>query len=173
MTVGRLMMGIALSLFLAANAFGQPSGQTQDKPKSKPGARQLDISVKPWTGDFDRMLERRMIRALVPYSRSLYFNDKGRERGITADNVRDFERWINKKYAKKLGKRPLTVYIIPTTRDKLLPEVVQGLGDIAVGQPHRHRGAAEDRGFRLAGSSARREGTGRHRTEIAGDRLRG
>ena len=133
MTVGRLMMGIALSLFLAANAFGQPSGQTQDKPKSRPGARQLDISVKPWTGDFDRMLERRMIRALVPYSRSLYFNDKGRERGITADNVRDFERWINKKYAKKLGKRPLTIYIIPTTRDKLLPEVVQGMGDIAIG----------------------------------------
>jgi len=133
MTVGRLMMGVALSLFLAANAFGQPSGQTQDKPKSRPGARQLDISVKPWTGDFDRMLERRMIRALVPYSRSLYFNDKGRERGITVENVRDFERWINKKYAKKLGKRPLTVYIIPTTRDKLLPEVVQGMGDIAIG----------------------------------------
>ena len=79
------------------------------------------------------MLERRIIRALVPYSRSLYFNDKGRERGITADTVRDFERWINKKYAKKLGKRPLTVYIIPTTRDKLLPEVVKGIGDIAVG----------------------------------------
>jgi len=133
MTVGRLMMGIALSLFLAANAFGQPSGQTQDKPKSRPGARQLDISVKPRFGDFDKMLERRMIRALVPYSRSLYFNDKGRERGLTADNVRDFERWINKKYAKRLGKRPLTIYIIPTTRDKLLPEVVQGLGDIAIG----------------------------------------
>jgi hypothetical protein len=33
MTVGRLMMGIALSLFLAASAFGQPSGQTQAKPK--------------------------------------------------------------------------------------------------------------------------------------------
>ena len=40
------------------------------------------------------MLERRMIRALVPYSRTLYFNDKGRERGITADNVRNFECWI-------------------------------------------------------------------------------
>ena len=134
MTVGRLMMGIALSLFLAASAFGQPSGQTQAKrPKPKPGARQMDITFKPWTGDFDQMLERRMIRALVPYSRSLYFNDKGRERGIAADNVRDFERWINKKYAKKLGKRPLTVYLIPTTRDKLLPEVVQGLGDIAIG----------------------------------------
>lgn len=53
--------------------------------------------------------------------------------GITADTVRDFERWINKKYAKTLGKRPLTVLIIPTTRDKLLPEVVRGMGDIAAG----------------------------------------
>jgi membrane-bound lytic murein transglycosylase MltF len=91
----------------------------------------LDIARKPWTGDLDGMLERRVIRVLVPYSRSLYFNDKGRERGLTADNVRDFERWINKKYAKQLKKRPVTVLIIPTTRDKLLPEVVSGLGDIA------------------------------------------
>jgi len=54
-------------------------------------------------------------------------------RGIFADAVRDFERWLNKKYAKQLGKRPLTLVIIPSTRDKLLPGVVQGLGDIAVG----------------------------------------
>jgi membrane-bound lytic murein transglycosylase MltF len=79
------------------------------------------------------MVERRQIRVLAPYSRSLYFNDKGRERGISVDAVRDFERWINKKYAKKLGKRPITVLIFPTTRDRLLPEVVQARGDIAVG----------------------------------------
>jgi hypothetical protein len=29
----------------------------------------------------------------VPYSRSLYFIDKGRERGISADLIREFERW--------------------------------------------------------------------------------
>jgi len=93
----------------------------------------MEIQRKPWTGDFDGMLKRRMIRVLVPYSRSLYFNDRGRERGLTADGVRDFERWINKKYRKQLGKRPITVFIYPTTRDKLLPEVSQGLGDFASG----------------------------------------
>jgi membrane-bound lytic murein transglycosylase MltF len=95
--------------------------------------RQLSLENKPWKGDFDAMLERRMIRVLIPYSRTLYFNDKGRERGITAENVRDFEHYLNKKYAKSLGKRPLTVYIIPTTRDKLIPELTDGLGDIAAG----------------------------------------
>ena len=74
-----------------------------------------------------------MIRVLVPYSRTLYFLDKGRERGTTADLMRDFERHLNTKYARELGKRPLTVYMIVTTRDKLLSGVAEGLGDIAVG----------------------------------------
>jgi len=133
LTVSRLFLGVAASLVLASGAFGEPSKQDTSKPAAGKSARQLDLSRKLWTGDFDKMLERRVIRALVPYSRSLYFNDKGRERGLAAENVRDFEHWINKKYAKKLGKRPLTIYIIPTTRDKLLPEVVQGMGDIAIG----------------------------------------
>ena len=44
------------------------------------GREELLQGNKTWTGDFDGMLERRLIRFLVPYSRSLYFVDKGRER---------------------------------------------------------------------------------------------
>jgi membrane-bound lytic murein transglycosylase MltF len=128
-----VFLAVAISCVLVSGAFGEPEKQVPSGQGSKQKVRQLDLSRKTWTGDFDQMLEHHMIRVLVPYSRSLYFNDKGREMGIAAENIRDFEHWINKKYAKKLGKRPLTVYIIPTTRDKLLPEVSQGLGDIAVG----------------------------------------
>src|SRR5262245_50570923 len=68
----------------------------QDKSgQAKP--RQLNLEGRTWKGDFDRMLERRMIRVLVPYSRTLYYSDKGRERGVTADLVRDLERYINRK----------------------------------------------------------------------------
>ncbi|HKP66919.1 MAG TPA: transporter substrate-binding domain-containing protein, partial [Casimicrobiaceae bacterium] len=95
--------------------------------------RKLAIANKTWTGDFDKLLERRMIRVYAPFSRSLYFSDRGRERGLAAELVRDWERYINVKYAKELGKRPLTVYIVPTTRDKLLPDVRDGLADIAIG----------------------------------------
>jgi membrane-bound lytic murein transglycosylase MltF len=101
------------------------------EPVKKP--RALPTEAKEWKGDFDGMVKQRHIRVLVPYSRSLYFNDKGRERGITADFVRDFERYINKKYAKELGKRPITIYIVPTTRDLLLKNVADGRGDIAAG----------------------------------------
>ncbi|HEX9181275.1 MAG TPA: transporter substrate-binding domain-containing protein, partial [Burkholderiales bacterium] len=103
------------------------------KPAAAPAAkpRQLSTENKPWKGDYDQMVEKRRIRVLVPYSRTLYFNDKGRERGLTAEFVRDFERWLNQKH--KTHKRPVTVFIIPTTRDKLLSGVVEGLGDIAAG----------------------------------------
>jgi len=96
-------------------------------------SRQLSLDNQPWFGDFDQMLDRTMIRVLVPYSRTFYFHDKGHARGLTADLVRDFERHINKKYAKQLHKRPVTVVIVPTTRDHLLDDLVNGLGDIAAG----------------------------------------
>lgn len=124
---------VLASLVLANGALAETPAKTPPGPVAKPEARQLATQVKTWTGDFDVMLERRVIRVLAPYSRSLYFNDMGRERGIAVDSVRGFEQWINKKYKKRLAKRPITVLIIPTTRDRLLPAVVQGNGDMAVG----------------------------------------
>ena len=47
--------------------------------------------------------------------------------------MRDWERYLNVKYAKQLGKRPLTIYIAPATRDKLLPSLNEGLADVAIG----------------------------------------
>ncbi len=111
---------------LAANDVARPAHQPAPP-------RNLVIANKEWKGDFDAMLSRRMIRVAVPYSRSLYYNDMGRERGLSAELVRDFERWLNKKYAAKLGKRPLTVYLFPATRDKLISDVADGLADISIG----------------------------------------
>lgn len=112
------------------------TAQATTQPANKPSAataRKFNLATKAWKGDFDAMLEHRVIRVLVPYSRTLYFGDRGHERGLTADLVREFERYLNKKYAGKLGKRPLTVIIIPTTRERLLPDLAAGLGDIAAG----------------------------------------
>src|SRR5262249_18292528 len=100
------ILSALVSFAIAAAAHGAPTQQATSTPRALP--TQLGGA---WTGDFDGMVERRVIRVLVPYSRTLYFNDKGRERGISADFVRDFERYINQKYAKQLGKRPLTVVI--------------------------------------------------------------
>lgn len=90
-------------------------------------------TFKAKLGDFDMMLERRSVRVLVPPSRTLYFNDKGRERGLTAELVRDFEQFLNQKYRRKLHNRPITVVLIATSRDRLISDVVSGHGDIAAG----------------------------------------
>ena len=116
--------------------FSEPRAQDVPAPSSEKSAaapRKLAIANKVWKGDFEQMLERRVIRVFAPYSRSLYFSDKGRERGLSAELIRDFEHYLNVKYAKQLGKRPLTVYIGPATRDRLLPDVAEGMADIAIG----------------------------------------
>jgi membrane-bound lytic murein transglycosylase MltF len=125
--VRRVVALLAAAMIL----YAAPAGAQQEAASAKP--RQLSLANEPWTGDFDGMLERRAIRVLVPYSRTLYYVDKGHERGITAELVREFERYVNKRYAKQLGKRPVTVVIIPTTRERLLSGVTQGRGDIAAG----------------------------------------
>ena len=115
---------------------GLPTGVPAAEAAQSLGAqspRVLELEPQKLTGDFDAMLERRSIRVAVPLSRTLYFNDHGREHGFTADNVRLFERHVNRKYSKKLGKRPLTVLIGTLPRDKLLQYVVDGRADIAAG----------------------------------------
>jgi membrane-bound lytic murein transglycosylase MltF len=126
-----VIAALVASALLASGAASAQSPAPAASAPAKP--RTLSVAEKKWTGDFDQMLERRLIRVAIPYSRTLYYNDKGRERGITAENVRDFERWLNKRHAKQLGKRPLTIYIVATTRDELIGDVASGIVDIAAG----------------------------------------
>lgn len=130
----------ALLVAVCAPAFAQLADGTaplhkdvRAAHKAAPAERQLRVTAREWKGDFDGMLERRTIRVAAPYSRTLFYIDRGRERGIAVELVRDFEQWINRKYAKQLGKRPLTVYIAAQPRDRLLTDVTGGLADIAVG----------------------------------------
>ena len=84
-----------------------------------------------FTGDFDAMLDRRLIRLVVPYSPTLFFEDKGTIYGTAANGAQLFEGWVNKTFA--LGARPLTVPLTPVSRDKLFDTLLAGDGDIAAG----------------------------------------
>ena len=127
-------LSLALAWALAGGAArAAPAAGAATSPGAATSVRAFAVKAEPWSGDFDGMLERRPIRVLVPYSRTLYFNDRGTERGLSADLIRAFEKWLNAKYAKRLRNRPITVVATPTTRDRLLPDVAAGLGDIALG----------------------------------------
>ncbi|MBT8367397.1 MAG: lytic transglycosylase F [Deltaproteobacteria bacterium] len=84
-----------------------------------------------WIGDFDEMIERHTIRALVPYSQTFYFLDRADQRGLTYDLLKEFEKYVNKKLKK--GTLRIKLVVIPTRRDRLLPALLEGRGDIAAG----------------------------------------
>ncbi|MBW2217284.1 MAG: lytic transglycosylase F, partial [Deltaproteobacteria bacterium] len=84
-----------------------------------------------WTGDFDEMVEKHRIRALVPYSKTFYFLDGYHQRGLTYETLKEFETYLNDQLGTKTLK--FQVVVIPTKRDRLLPDLLAGLGDIAAG----------------------------------------
>jgi membrane-bound lytic murein transglycosylase MltF len=87
--------------------------------------------VRPHFYDLDAMLKRRVIRVLVPPSKTMFFLDKGEAYGMTVEFLREFEVWLNKRHAEKPFY--IEVMLIPTHSDKLLEELKAGLGDIAAG----------------------------------------
>ena len=91
----------------------------------------LKLETQAAKGDWEEILKRGTIRVAVPYSRTLFFNDRGNQMGLTAEIIREFEQWLKKKYPKR--SRPITVLAIPTTRDKLLTKLRNGYAEIAAG----------------------------------------
>lgn len=131
---GRVMLSFACLCFLfAAPVFAQK----QAPQKAAGGTLTIDPAEmqKPWTGDLDGMIERRVIRVLTVNSKTFFFHDKAVQRGTVVDFFRLFEDGLNKKLAaeKKLKNKNLKVRVvfIPLRRDQLLPSLAAGKGDIA------------------------------------------
>jgi hypothetical protein len=76
-TISRHWLVFWTLLFFAALAL--PAG-TGGKTRGE-----FELQSKSWRGDFDEMLQRRYIRALVVYSKPLYYVDKGRPLGMNYD----------------------------------------------------------------------------------------
>lgn len=81
-----------------------------------------------WTGDYGGMEKRRLIRILVPYSKTIYFIDRGEQLGTAVEFGQALERQINKNKKKEVEK--IRVAFVPVARDRLLPALIEGRGDI-------------------------------------------
>jgi membrane-bound lytic murein transglycosylase MltF len=104
---------------------------TPPQPVAAAAVTALKLETQAVKGDWDEIVARGTIRVVVPYSRSLYFNDRGTHMGLTAEAIREFEQWLKKKY--KTRSRPITVLATPTTRDRLLTNLRNGRAEIAAG----------------------------------------
>lgn len=96
--------------------------------------RAMVLPIPPaWKGDLDGMRERRLVRILVPYSRTFFAVDRGRQAGISYELGKALEAWLNKQYPYAEKSLHWRVLFIPTSRDKLMPQLQAGVGDIAAG----------------------------------------
>ncbi|MFU8832334.1 MAG: transglycosylase SLT domain-containing protein [Wenzhouxiangella sp.] len=113
-----LILGLALA-GLSACGKDDTSEHSQD----------LESLASTWLGDLDGMIERRQVRVLVPYSRAFYFlDDRGSQRGLSHSFMEAFEDHLN----RELGRGHLRVQVVylPVTRDRLIPWLVEGRGDL-------------------------------------------
>jgi membrane-bound lytic murein transglycosylase MltF len=85
-----------------------------------------------FTGDLDAMLNRRLIRAGVPFNRTFFFIDKGTPRGVSYEYINFFEQELNRKF--KTGNLHVHVVLLPMPRDGLLPALQAGKIDLVVAQ---------------------------------------
>src|SRR5262245_9079628 len=92
-----------------------------------PGAVR-EILEKPFTGDFKEMVQHRLIRAGVVFNRTMYFIDRGEQRGMAYDALKLFEEQVNKRL--KTGKLTVHVAFVPLSRDQLLPALTSGKVDV-------------------------------------------
>jgi membrane-bound lytic murein transglycosylase MltF len=83
---------------------------------------------QPFTGDFDAMVKRRLIRAGVVYNRTQYFIDRGQQRGVAYESLHLLEEEINKRL--KTGLLKVYVAIVPLPRDQLFAALQDGKVDL-------------------------------------------
>ena len=127
--VRALSAGICVLLLLPLPGRALTRQRTTSQESSDREIHALPLPEEVWTGDFDEMRKRRMIRVLVVYNQTNFFVDKGQPRGITYDAMKMFEDHLNRKYKTK--KLPIRVVFLPVRRETLFEQLRVGKGDIA------------------------------------------
>jgi membrane-bound lytic murein transglycosylase MltF len=113
-------------LALASTPFsaclGQDASDSQDEI--------LEHANKSWTGDLDGMTKRGFVRILTVHN-PLFFQFEGAsKRGLVEEWGKAFEAHL----AEEIGRvRSPTVVLIPVARDELLPGLIEGRGDLVMG----------------------------------------
>ena len=83
-----------------------------------------------YTDDLSEIKKRKRIRALVTYSRTdFFFDDSGAPRGLQVALLNEYEKQLNEGVKNEAEK--IRVQFIPTTFDRLIPDLLEGRGDIA------------------------------------------
>src|SRR3954462_7671633 len=121
---------VTLAALGPAAAFG-PLGSAATgwgAPPSPPEAEAL-LERATYRGDLDVMLGKGAVRVLTAYSKTDFFVDKGESGGVTYEYMRAFEAFLQERQGGKGAKA--VVSFVPVSRDRLIPALLAGEGDVA------------------------------------------
>lgn len=83
-----------------------------------------------YTDDLPAIKQRKRIRVLVTYSRTdFFFTADGTPKGLQVDLLKEYEKQLNAGVKREVDR--VRVQFIPTTFDRLIPNLLEGKGDIA------------------------------------------
>jgi membrane-bound lytic murein transglycosylase MltF len=99
------------------------SGNTFENP-----ALQQRLVHERWYGDLDGIAKRRILRVLVAPSKLGFYFDGSEIHGALYELCRQFERFLNQKL--HTGNLAIHLLYIPVGRDRLLPRLSEGYGDL-------------------------------------------
>ncbi|PWT73892.1 MAG: hypothetical protein C5B46_04865, partial [Proteobacteria bacterium] len=116
---------LAVALLTVSTAAGWPAHANEELLQRFAELRSTD--------DLDAMAQRRFIRALVVYSKTFYFIDRGRERGMIAEGLQLFEKQLNEQINRNRKRKLAYIHVVavPVSRDELIPWLLEGRGDLA------------------------------------------
>src|SRR5512145_2807067 len=89
--------------------------------------------LKPFTGDADELVERRVVRIGVAFNRTYYFVDRGKPRGIAYEYGQLMQERLNKHY-RTGNSNKIHVIFLPLPREMLLPALIEGRVDLVAAQ---------------------------------------
>ena len=105
-----------------------PSGLETELPPSV-----LEAVLKPFTGDLDTLVRRRVVRVGVTFNRTFYFIDRGVQRGIAYEYGQLMEARLNQHFHTRSGNR-IHLIFLPLPREMLLPALIDGKVDLVAAQ---------------------------------------
>jgi membrane-bound lytic murein transglycosylase MltF len=128
---GSIYVLVLLSLGAVSTLLGQTA---TSNPAQQKGAVSPPVqAAAPWSGDFDGMLKRHYLRALVTSSKTQYYVVNGVQHGSSYEFLHEFEQWVNHKYPPKEKNLRFHVVFVPVSHDQILARLTGGRGDLAVG----------------------------------------
>ena len=126
-----LIVGAIISLPFAVSCDRQGQGRDESASSGSadlahPLGEHLDDT---FTGDLPRIIGRKHLRVLTNFNRTNFFLNNGRHYGFEYSLVKEYEKYLNDSISRR--NLQLTVEFVPVKRDRLLPDLIAGRGDIA------------------------------------------